>query len=215
MSETPTPRTRVKRYPDRGHYDRQTIYDIVDAAFICHVGYAIDGQPYVTPTAHWRLDDHVYWHGSSASRMLRAQTGGTPVCLTVTHVDGLVLARSGFHHSMNYRSVMALGHAEIVRDDAEKLAAMEAFVERLVRGRWATTRTPTAQELKAMSVLRMSLDEASAKVRMGPPIDEDGDYGLPAWAGVIPLSLTFGAPEPDPRLHDGALPPPTPDALRR
>src|SRR6185312_5348759 len=151
--------------------------------------------------------DRLYWHGSSASRMLRAQAGGIPVCLTVTHLDGLVLARSGFHHSLNYRSVMVLGNAEMVEQGDEKLAALRAFVERLVPGRWDMVRAPTTQELKATSVLRMPIDEASAKVRTGPPIDEDADYALPVWAGVVPVSTTIGVPDADPRLASPGLPP--------
>ena len=197
----PTSRTRVKRLPKRGHYDRATVHAILDAGFVAHIGYIIDGQPYVTPTSYWREGDQVYWHGSSASRMLRRQTQeAVPVCLTVTHVDGLVLARSGFHHSMNYRSVMALGTAELVSDSAEKLVALEAFVERLYPGRWSELRPVTGQELKATTVLRMTLDEVSAKVRTGPPVDDEEDYGLPCWAGVVPLATVRGRPEPDPRL---------------
>jgi hypothetical protein len=211
---SPSRRTRVTRLPDRGRYDQSTLYAIIDAGLVCHVGYTIDGQPYVTPTAYWREGDHVYWHGSAASRMLRAHARHEPVCLTVTHFDGLVLARSGFHHSMNYRSVMVLGHAEIIRNADDQCAAMRGFVERVVPGRWGTTRPPTAQELKATSILRMSLSEASAKVRSGPPIDDDADYDLATWAGVIPVALTLGAPEPDPRLHSEALPPPDLTSIR-
>jgi len=207
-SFTPTKRTRVKRIPDRGKYDRDTVYAILDAGLVCHVGYNIDGRPFVTPTACWREGDHLYWHGSSASRMLRAQAGGIPVCITVTHLDGLVLARSGFHHSLNYRSVMAIGDAELVDNPDEKLGALRAFVERLVPGRWALIRPPTAQELKATSVLRLRLHEVSAKVRTGPPKDDDADYSLPVWAGVVPVATAIGTPQADPRLTaPGALPP--------
>lgn len=209
-----TDRTRVKRLPDRGHYDRDTVYAILDAGLVCHVGYTIDDHPFVTPTACWREGDHLYWHGSSASRMLRAQAGGIPVCVTVTHLDGLVLARSGFHHSLNYRAVMAFGNAEIVTDVDEKRAAMRAFVERVVPGRWDVTRPPTDQELKATSVLRLSLQEASAKVRTGPPIDDDADYTLPVWAGVVPVTLTLGTPQPDPRLADRTASPPSIGSIR-
>jgi uncharacterized protein len=200
QSFSPTTRTRVKRIPDRGKYDRDIVYAILDAGLVCHVGYNIDGQPYVTPTACWREGDHLYWHGSSASRMLRAQTDGIPVCVTVTHLDGLVLARSGFHHSLNYRSVMALGNAEVVDSIDEKLVAMRAFVERVVPGRWELIRPPTPQELKATSVLKLHLEEVSAKVRTGPPIDDAADYALPVWAGIVPVSTTVHAPEADPRL---------------
>ena len=213
-SFTPTDRTRVKRLPDRGKYDRDTVYAILDAAIACHVGYNIDGQPYVTPTACWREGDHLYWHGSSASRMLRAQSGGIPVCVTVTHIDGLVLARSAFHHSMNYRSVMAIGDAEFVDNDSHKLAALRAFVERVVPGRWAVIRPPTPQELKATSVLRLHLHEVSAKVRTGPPIDDEPDYVLPVWAGVVPVSTTVGPPEPDPKLTARNAAPPNVGSIR-
>ena len=209
-SFTPTERTRVKRLPDRGKYDRDTVYAILDSGVACHVGYNIDGRPFVTPTACWREGDHLYWHGSAASRMLRAQATGIPVCVTVTHIDGLVLARSAFHHSMNYRSVMAIGDAEFVENDDEKLAALRAFVERVVPGRWALIRPPSPQELKATSVLRLRLQEVSAKVRTGPPIDDEPDYTLPVWAGVVPISTTVGTPVPDPKL----TPPPIPQAQR-
>jgi nitroimidazol reductase NimA-like FMN-containing flavoprotein (pyridoxamine 5'-phosphate oxidase superfamily) len=200
-------KTRVRRLHERGHYDRETVHRILDAGFICHVGYLIDDQPYVTPTSYWREGERLYWHGSSASRMLRTVAQGIKVCLTVTHVDGLVIARSGFHHSINYRAVMAFGTAEKVEDDAHKLAALEAFVERLFPGRWATLRPVTPQELKATTVLSMPLDEVSAKVRVGPPKDDEEDYALPIWAGVLPLTLTPGVVEPDPlNLAGLALP---------
>jgi nitroimidazol reductase NimA-like FMN-containing flavoprotein (pyridoxamine 5'-phosphate oxidase superfamily) len=203
----PSTRTRVKRLPARGHYDRATVHAILDAGLICHVGYVIDGQPYVTPTGHWREGDHVYWHGSSASRMLRGISGGLAVCLTVTHLDGLVLARSGFHHSMNYRSVMALGVAERVEGEAAKLAALHAFTERVAPGRWAEVRPPTSQELKGTTILRLPLDEASAKIRTGGPVDDEADYALPCWAGVLPISLKPGVPEPDHLLAPGTAVP--------
>ncbi|HMK69293.1 MAG TPA: pyridoxamine 5'-phosphate oxidase family protein [Stellaceae bacterium] len=206
-SFTPTPMTRVKRLGERGKYDRETVYAILDAGFICNVGYVIDGQPLVTPTSYWREGDRVYWHGSSASRMLRTLTKGIKACLTVTHVDGLVLARAAFHHSINYRSVMALGVAEQVTDEAHKLAALEAFVERLYPGRWAILRPVNKQELKATTVLSMPLEEVSAKVRVGPPIDDDEDYALPIWAGVVPMSVSIGATEPDPKLMPGVAAP--------
>jgi len=210
----PTDRTRVKRLPERGKYDRETVYAILDAALVCHVGYTIDGHPYVTPTACWREGNHLYWHGSSASRMLRAQAGGIPVCVTVTHVDGLVLARSAFHHSINYRSVMAFGSAELIQDPEVKLAALRGFVNRVVPGRWDALRETTAQELKATSVLRMDLQEVSAKVRTGPPKDEAEDYALSIWAGVVPLSTTVRAPEPDPKLTATDLTPPDISTIR-
>jgi uncharacterized protein len=206
-----TERTRTKRLPERGQYDRDTVYAILDAGLICHVGYTFDGQPYVTPTAYWREDDHVYWHGSSASRMLRTLSGGISACLTVTHLDGLVLARSAFHHSMNYRSVMALGTAYPVSDPDEKTAALEAFTDRIVAGRWGEIRPPTSQELKATTVLRMRLEEVSAKIRSGPPKDDDEDYDLPYWAGVVPISVSIGAPVSDDRLAPDI---PVPPALQ-
>jgi uncharacterized protein len=203
---TATAKTRVRRLPKRGHYDRATVHAVLDAGVVCHVGYAIDGQPYVTPTSYWRNEDRLYWHGSSASRMLRHLKQGVPVCVTVTHIDGFVLARSGFHHSVNYRSVMALGTAQLVPDEA-KLAVLEDFVERLFPGRWPELRPPTRQEIKATTVLWMDLDEVSAKIRTGPPIDDEEDYALPVWAGVLPLVTSAGRPEPDPRLAPGIAPP--------
>ena len=200
--------------PNRGAYDRQTIHDIVDAGILCHVGYVVDGQPYVTPTAHWRIGDSLYWHGSSASRMLRAQFAGVPVCVTVTLVDGIVFARSAFHHSMNYRSVMAVGTAEAVVDAEQKRAALRAFVERLAPGRWPQIRPPTPTELKATMIMRLSLDEASAKVRCGPSVEDEADYALPCWAGVLPLCVRAGASQPDPRLSPGIPEPEQLGALR-
>jgi nitroimidazol reductase NimA-like FMN-containing flavoprotein (pyridoxamine 5'-phosphate oxidase superfamily) len=199
----PTARTRVKRLPKRGHYDRETVYAILDAGVLCHVGYTIDGLPYVTPTSYWREGDHIYWHGSSASRMLRTLEKGVPACLTVTHMDGFVLARSGFHHSINYRAVMAFGTAQAVTEPKAKLAALEAFIERLFPGRWPELRPVNDQELKATTVLGMPLDEVSAKVRTGGPIDDAPDYALPIWAGVLPLGIAVGAPQPDDRLVAG------------
>lgn len=196
----PSARTRVRRFPKRGRYDRETIHAIVDAGLLCHVGYVIDGQPYVTPTMHWRVGDHVYWHGSSASKMLRAQKSAIRVCVTVSLLDGIVFARSGFNHSINYRCVMALGEAELVDDPEEKLATLVAFSDRLAPGRWDDLRAPTSQELKATTVMRIDLNEAVAKVRTGPPGDDEPDYALPVWAGVLPLTMIAGAPVPCPRL---------------
>jgi nitroimidazol reductase NimA-like FMN-containing flavoprotein (pyridoxamine 5'-phosphate oxidase superfamily) len=196
----PTEKTRVKRLHERGHYDRETVYAILDAGFICHVGYLIDDQPYVTPTSYWREGDRVYWHGSSASRMLRTISKGIKVCLTVTHVDGLVLARSGFHSSINYRAVMAFGEAEVITDEAHKREALRAFMEHVTPGRWDMVRPVTSQELKGTTVLSMKLTEVSAKVRTGPPKDDEEDYALPIWAGVLPLKVVAGPPVPDPRL---------------
>ena len=199
-SFVPSARSKVKRLPKRGHYDRATVYAILDAGFICHVGYAIDGQPYVTPTAYWREGGAVYWHGSAASRMLRTLETGTDCCLTVTHLDGLVLARSAFHHSLNYRSVMLFGKAHKVEDADEKLSKLEAFVERLYPGRWQELRPVNAKELKATTVLGMHIDEASTKVRTGPPVDDEPDYALPVWAGVIPVHSATAPPVDDERL---------------
>ena len=198
-----TPRSKVKRMPKRGSAERAQIYAILDAHFLCHIGYVIEGQPYVTPTGYWRHGDRVYWHGSSASRMLRSQTAGLPVCLTVTLLDGLVLARSGFHHSVNYRSVMAFGLAGRIEDPVEKEAALNAYVERLYPGRNAEVRPIEPQELKATTLLGMTIEEASAKVRSGPPVDDEPDYALPVWAGVVPLREVIGTPIPDPRLAAG------------
>jgi nitroimidazol reductase NimA-like FMN-containing flavoprotein (pyridoxamine 5'-phosphate oxidase superfamily) len=205
---TPTDRSKVKRLHERGHYDRETVHAILDAGLIAHIGYVIPdgsngGQPFVTPTAYWRDGDRLYWHGSAASRMLRAQAKGIPVCLTVTHLDGLVLARSGFHHSINYRSVMAFGTAEIVEDPAEKIAHLNRFVDRVMPGRNPTLRPIDPQEAKATSLLRMEIEEASAKIRVGPPKDDEPDYALDCWAGVIPIAQVIGAAEADPKLKPG------------
>lgn len=196
----PTVKTRVKRLNKRAHYDRDTLNAIIDAALVGHVGYVIDRQPYVTATNVWREGDHLLWHGSSASRMLKTVREAIPVCVTVTHIDGLVMARSAFHHSVNYRSAMIFGKASMVEDPAEKMKALEAFTERVAPGRWATLRPVTPQELKATMVVGMPIEEAVAKVRTGPPVDDEPDYAMDIWAGVIPLKLTAGTPIPDPRL---------------
>jgi nitroimidazol reductase NimA-like FMN-containing flavoprotein (pyridoxamine 5'-phosphate oxidase superfamily) len=195
-----TPRTRVRRLPPRGHYDRATIDAILDEALVSHLGFAVDGQPYVIPTLHARLGDHVYVHGSAASRALEQLASGIPACLTVTLVDGIVLARSIFNHSINYRSVVVLGSAVEIDEPDEKLAALAAFSERILPGRWDEVRPPTRKELKATSILRLPLDEASAKVRSGPPGDDEPDYAIPVWAGVIPTALVQGTPVADPKL---------------
>lgn len=200
---SPTPRTRVRRLHERGRYDRETVYAILDAALLCHVGYVIDGLPYVTPTLFWREGERLYWHGSSASRMLRKQSEGIPVCLTVSHVDGLVLARSGFHHSLNYRAVMVFGNAAIVANDEDKAAGLNAFVERLYPGRTREIRPILPQELKATTLMSMVIDEVSAKVRTGGPVDDEPDYALDCWAGVIPVEMRLGAAIPDQRLKPG------------
>lgn len=201
----PTERTTLQRRPTRGSYDRPTVEAILDEGLYCHVGFVVDTQPYVIPTIHARIADRLYIHGSSASRMLRTLKEGVPMCVTVTILDGLVLARSAFHHSMNYRSVVVLGTAQEVADPAEKNEALQALVEHVAPQRWNDVRRPTIQELKATSVLRLPLEEVSAKIRTGPPIDDEEDYQLSCWAGEIPLSLAPQAPVPDPRL-----PPETP-----
>lgn len=203
----PTERTQVKRLPDRGKYDAETVHAILDAGFVCHVGFVVGEQPYVIPTNYGRVGDTLYLHGSSASRMLKTLTGGIPVCVTVTLVDGLVLARSAFHHSVNYRSVVILGEATLVDKPEEKMNALEAFTEHVMRGRWKDIRPPNVLELKATTVLSVPLAEVSAKVRTGPPKDDAEDYALPIWAGVLPLPIVPGAPIPDPKLNTGLEPP--------
>jgi|SRR5687767_2779154 len=198
-----TNRTTLKRLPARGFYDRNLVHRILDEGFICHVGFVVDGQPIVIPTGYGRIGDKLYIHGSQASRMLRTLKTGVPACVTVTLVDGLVLARSAFHHSINYRSVVIFGNATLVEDAEEKSAALLAFSEHVIRGRWQDVREPTEQELKATTVLVLVLAEASAKVRTGPPIDDEEDYNLPVWAGVVPLRVVAGEPIPDPRLAPG------------
>lgn len=202
----PSDRTRVRRLPERGRYDRSEIDVIVDAAVIGHVAWVSNGQPYSTPTLVWREGDRLYWHGSSASRMLRA-IDGQPVCVTVTHLDGLVMARSGLNHSVNYRSAMVLGTAHLVTDNAAKDASLEALFERLYPGRWATLRPMTPQERKATAVAWVDLDEASAKVRADINHDADGDETWPAWGGVIPVRTILGEPEPDAFTPDDMPPP--------
>lgn len=202
-SFTQTKRNRVRRLHQRARYDRETVFAILDSALMCHVGYVIDGQPYVTPTLFWREGERLYWHGSSASRMLRTQTAGIPVCLTVSHVDGLVVARSGFHHSLNYRAVMAFGTAAKVEDPVEKQAGLNAFVERIYPGRNKVIRPINAQELKATTLMGMTIEDASAKVREGGPVDDEPDYALDCWAGVVPIAAHLGAPVADPRLKPG------------
>jgi len=197
---TPTARSRVKRLHERGAYDFDTIASILDAGLLCHVGYVIDGQPYVTPTAYWREGDHVYWHGSSASRMLRVLEKGVDVCFTSSHLDGLVLARSGFNHSINYRSVMLFGRARKIEDEGAKLRALESFLEHMFPGRWRQLRPATRQEIKATTVLGMAIEEGSAKVRTGWPHDDEDDYRWPVWAGVVPVQAVVQPPLPDERL---------------
>jgi hypothetical protein len=203
----PTAKTRVRRKPDRGFYDDATIFHVLDAGVICHVGYVIDGEPYVTPTASWREGRHLYWHGSSASRMLRHQAQGVPVCVTVSHLDGFVLARSGFHHSLRYRSVMAFGRASPVTEIEQKRRALDAFIDRLFPGRSREIRPAHGQELKGTSVMTMVIDAAAAKIREGGVVDEEEDYALPCWAGVIPVRTVVGEIIDDARLLAGVARP--------
>ena len=202
----PTERTQVRRLPKRGVYDAAQIHAILDEGRICHVGFAVDGQPYVVPTGYVRVGDQLYIHGSAASRMLRSLDQGIAACVTVTLLDALVLARSAFHHSMNYRSVVVVGTARLVADAAEKLGALHAFTNHIVPGRWEEVRPPNDQELKGTTVLALRLDEVSAKVRTGPPLDDDEDYSLPVWAGLIPVETRFGQPVADGRVLDGVMP---------
>lgn len=211
----PSERTRVRRRAQRGRYDRATIDAILDEGLVCHVGFAVDGQPYVIPTTYARVEDRLYVHGSAANRMLRTLAGGVPACVTVTLLDGLVLARSAFHHSMNYRSVVVLGQAAEVAAPEERLMALEAIVEHVLRGRWKEVRRPTEQELGATTVLRLPLDESSAKVRTGPPLDDEEDLALGCWAGVIPLRMVAEAPVPDAQLPARVAPTPSVAGYRR
>jgi len=197
-----TERTTLKRLPKRGVFDRELVYGILDEGFICHVGFSVAGQPFVIPTGYARVEDQLFIHGSQVSRMLRTLSTGIDVCVTVTLVDGLVLARSAFHHSINYRSVVMFGRAAMIEDREAKLAALFAFSEQVIPGRWDDVRQPTEQELKATTVLSLPLVEVSAKVRTGPPIDDDEDYALNVWAGVLPLRIAAGAPSNDPRLPE-------------
>ena len=203
----PTARTRVIRESERGVYDRETVYRILDEGFLCHVGFSVDGQPFVIPTSYGRDGDSLYIHGSAASRMLRQLKDGVQVCVTVTLLDGLVLARSIFNHSMNYRSVVILGKATLVDDPAKKLAALRVLSEHIIPHRWDDVRQPNERELKATSVLRLPIEEFSAKVRQGPAIDDEEDYAFPTWAGVVPLELVTGTPIDDARLVPGKTAP--------
>jgi nitroimidazol reductase NimA-like FMN-containing flavoprotein (pyridoxamine 5'-phosphate oxidase superfamily) len=198
-----TQRTTLKRLPQRGSSDRDVINRILDEGFICHVGFCVDGQPFVIPTGYARDGEKLYVHGSQASRMLRAVGQGIEICLTVTLVDGLVLARSAFHHSMNYRSVVVFGRATVVDEPEEKLAALRALTEHMVPGRWDAAREPNERELQLTTVLALPLTEASAKIRTGPPLDDEEDYDLDIWAGVIPLKLVAVSPQNDPRVKEG------------
>jgi len=214
MSESypPTPRTRVVREAHRAVYDRETAYKILDEGFLCHIGFVSDGQPFVIPTSYGRHGDSLYIHGSAASRMLRQMKEGAPLCVTVTLLDGLVFARSIFNHSMNYRSVLILGKATLVEDPAEKLEALRLLSEHILPGRWNDARQPNERELKQTAVLRLPIDEFSAKVRQGPAIDDEDDYSFPTWAGVVPLEMVAGAPIDDARLMPGQV---APECARR
>ena len=202
-SFTPTERTALKRLPKRGDYDRTAVFQILDEAFICHVGFIADSKPVVIPTSYGRIGDDLYIHGSAASRMLRSLEQGIDVCVTVTLIDGLVLARSAFHHSINYRSVVIFGNATVVNNPEEKMSALRAFTDHVVSGRWADVRPPDEGELRATLVLKVPLVEVSAKVRIGPAIDDEADYSLAVWAGVVPLELRAGDPVSDERLPSG------------
>jgi nitroimidazol reductase NimA-like FMN-containing flavoprotein (pyridoxamine 5'-phosphate oxidase superfamily) len=208
VSEAPnsysvSPRNRVKRLHERGRYDHATVHGLLDASMLCHVSYVIDGQPYCTPTFFWREDNKLYWHGSSASRMLENQSDGQRVCLTVAHLDSLVLARCGFNHSADYRAVMAFGTAYLVTDPDEKARALVAMVDRFFPDRTASLRQSTKQEIKASAVIVMEIEQASAKIRTKGVADDDEDYALPVYAERIPVRTVIGAPEPCPRLLDG------------
>jgi nitroimidazol reductase NimA-like FMN-containing flavoprotein (pyridoxamine 5'-phosphate oxidase superfamily) len=207
-SFTPTGRSALKRLPKRGEYGREGVYKILDEGLVCHVGFVVEGQPFVIPTGYGRAGDTLYLHGAQASRMLKTLREGIEVCVAVTLVDGMVLARSAFHHSMNYRSVVIFGRAVAVEDAAEKWEALRVLTEHLAPGRWAEVRQPSEREMRATLVLALPLAEASAKVRTGPPVDDEEDYELPVWAGVVPLRLSADAPIDDPRLRPGIEPPP-------
>lgn len=202
-----TERTKIARKPDRGRYDRETVHAIIDEALYCHVGIVVNERPVVIPTAHWRQGDRLYMHGSRVSRLIEVMAAGADICVTVTLLDGLVLARSGFHHSMNYRSVVIFGQAAPIEGREAKLAAMRAFMERIAPGRWDELRPPTEKEIDATGIVALKLDEASAKVRAGPPADDEADYAHPVWAGVVPVTESLGEPVPDTGLAPGiALP---------
>jgi uncharacterized protein len=201
-SSAPTPRTRVVREPQRAVYDRSVVNRILDEGFICHVGFSVAGHPFVIPTSYGRHEDVLYIHGSAASRMLRNVSGGIPMCVTVTLIDGLVLARSIFNHSMNYRSVVVLGTGTAIEDREEKLAALRLLSEHIVPGRWNEARQPNEKELKATTILRVPIQEFSAKVREGPVVDDEEDYAFPVWAGVLPINLVTGDPINDSRLDE-------------
>jgi nitroimidazol reductase NimA-like FMN-containing flavoprotein (pyridoxamine 5'-phosphate oxidase superfamily) len=208
---SPTERTRVVREPNRGVYNREAIYKILDEGFVCHLGFSAEGQPFVIPTMYARVGENIYFHGSAASRTLRGLSGGIPVCITVTLIDGLVLARSVFNHSMNYRSVVALGKAELIEEQSEKLAALKAFTEKILPGRWDDARQPNEKELQATKILKLALSEISAKVRTGGVEDDAEDYARPVWAGIVPMRLVADAPVRDEKCDPEI---PLPDYLK-
>jgi uncharacterized protein len=212
-----TDRNKIRRLPKRGHYDRETIYGILDATILCHVGFIQDGQPFVIPTNYARQDDTLFLHGATTSRLIRHIGAGGPVCINVAILDGLVLAKSAFHHSVNYRSAVVFGRGRLVEDDVEKLRALELFTERMMAGRWQVVRPPNSPELRATAVAAIDIESGSAKVRSGPPSDDEDDLGLPVWAGVLPILQTMGKPLPadysdrslslpDAALHEGSEP---------
>jgi nitroimidazol reductase NimA-like FMN-containing flavoprotein (pyridoxamine 5'-phosphate oxidase superfamily) len=200
---TMTQRSQLRRLPKRGSHDSAVIHQILDSAFMAHVGFQLQGQPFVIPTLYGRDGEKLYLHGSAASRMLRELETGVPACVTVTLVDGLVLARAAFHHSMNYRSVVAFGIARKIVDPEQKVFALRAISEHVVAGRWNDVRGPSQKELQATTILEFAMEEASAKIRTGPPVDDEEDYALPIWAGVVPLQMVAQAPVPDPRITNG------------
>lgn len=205
QNDIPTERTKVRRAPQRGVYDRKVVHAILDEGLVGHVGFVADGLPFVIPMAYARVDETIYLHGAAASRLMRTLQGGVDACLTVTHLDGLVLARSAFHHSMNYRSVVVFGQARLVEGDSAKREALRVITEHLTPGRWEVARQPSEAELSGTLVLSLPITEASAKIRTGGPVDDKADYALPVWAGVVPLRLAKGAPVPDDRLAEGIL----------
>ena len=200
---TKTERTKVRRVPKRGHYDRETIYNVLDKNFTCHIGFIYNDYPVVIPTIYGRSGDRVFFHGASVSRMITTLEMGVPVCLSIHTVQGIVLARSAFHHSVNYESVVLFGKASLVEENNEKMRALKVISDHIVPGRWEEIREPNGQEMKGTKVLGMNIDESSAKIRTGPPVDDEEDYDLDIWAGVLPITTSFGSPVPDPRLKNG------------
>ena len=203
----PTTQNRIRRIPERGHYDKAVIYPIIDEALICHVGFVEDGVPYVIPTIHARSGDKLVFHGAKASRMMKQIASGATICVTFTLLDGLVLARSTFHHSMNYRSAVVFGRGRPLTDETEKMAALEVLTEHLAHGRWQDSRRPNAKELNATAMAELTIESASAKIRTGPPGDDEEDYALPIWAGILPIQQQYLPPIDDPKLNEGLTAP--------